>query len=1115
MSLHRSRRHVTVLLLGALAIGLTAEPAPVGATTPEGSGGSTEMQGAAGRKLKPGITFASFDAVVAYGVQRIPKPKKVKSLEGMTAQALRDKELANAGKLPPTEKPPAEQITGEASPMTPLIAEAAWRPPAPSTAGAANAPVLGGAFTGITGGNPPDTNLAVGPHNIVVVANSGVRILSKAGLPLGPAATPALVQFFASVGPTVTQSPRAVFDPYISRFWVIAADAENNPPLSAPHVSRIFVALSATDDAAGGWTFFSLNMRLDGNTLVDRWCDHPMFGLNPSAVFFSCNMFDFPIPPSGSAPQAFRGAKVRTMTKSQFINGTCCLWWDTWNFHEGPFGTEPSFAVQPAIMFGAIGSEEFLVNAQGAGASNSRLSVRRITNVARCCISGNQQQPTWDSHAISVNSFSMPPDSSGLTPGIDTGDTRLQFATWQAGLLSMGQTTACTVFSDPLFSILNACVAFTQLDTTAYPSSLSIVSDWVFDPDDADRFYPAAAPNARGDLTMAYTLRPIGGPGAAYIGIPRTATCTSCVDGPETVVAGGDGVPSCTVGTDCPAPWGHYQGAAPDPDGTGIWVVAQRVSSSPPPARRESWVALTQESGDFTPPVTTASLSSASSDGDWFTSKPVTVTLTSTDAGVGPWKITYSVTQGAQTVIPTTTVTAASTSFKIQDNGEYVVTFYGTDSWGNVETPQAVTVRVDDLPKKIVFASTRDFNPNGAHELYVMNADGSNQVRLTYNDADDTQPAVDRRGRVFFASNRDGDYEIYRLDRSGVVTQLTHNAAADVEPAVRVDGSRVAFASDRSGNFEIYKMNANGSALSGPVNPSPDEDRQPDWSADGSRLAYSHDSPWGDPRAPNPDFDIYVTSPARFLHAGFLDGQPSWHPTRAKVAASTEDGLNGALDVVVFDVPTRGVSYLTSSTANDAAPTWSPHGGFIAFQTDRIGDVEIYRMTATGASPTNLSQHLGEDVEPDWQALLEGYGVSSEPVAETTRVGEFARFKIPFPLRSNAPYALLENNIIVDLPDGIEPGTGTLPGGDCRVNGSELLCALGAIEPGTQLELTAHRQGGRCRHVPGPGHDDQLQRGPDDGDAHAARHAWELNTEPGRDFRPDPISAPQRGDKEA
>ena len=42
-------------------------------------------------------------------------------------------------------------------------------------------------------------------------------------------------------------------------------------------------------------------------------------------------------------------------------------------------------------------------------------------------------------------------------------------------------------------------------------------------------------------------------------------------------------------------------------------------------------------------------------------------------------------------------------------------------------------------------------------------------------------------------------------------TRLTNNAANDVHPSFSGDGSKIVFDSDRDGNYEIYVMNADGS----------------------------------------------------------------------------------------------------------------------------------------------------------------------------------------------------------------------------------------------------------------------------------------------------------------
>ncbi len=73
---------------------------------------------------------------------------------------------------------------------------------------------------------------------------------------------------------------------------------------------------------------------------------------------------------------------------------------------------------------------------------------------------------------------------------------------------------------------------------------------------------------------------------------------------------------------------------------------------------------------------------------------------------------------------------------------------------------------------EIAFTSNRD----GNDEIYVMNADGSNQTRLTYNDAYDGMPAWSPDGtRIAFESRRDSNGSaIYVMNADGSnQTQLT------------------------------------------------------------------------------------------------------------------------------------------------------------------------------------------------------------------------------------------------------------------------------------------------------------------------------------------------------
>jgi TolB protein len=97
--------------------------------------------------------------------------------------------------------------------------------------------------------------------------------------------------------------------------------------------------------------------------------------------------------------------------------------------------------------------------------------------------------------------------------------------------------------------------------------------------------------------------------------------------------------------------------------------------------------------------------------------------------------------------------------------------------------------------KRIAFTSERD----GDREVYVMNADGTNPVRLTTTAGFDENPSWSPNGtRIAFDSMRDGNLEIYvmNVDGSGVV-RVTDHPAIDAIPAWSPDGKRIVFVSER------------------------------------------------------------------------------------------------------------------------------------------------------------------------------------------------------------------------------------------------------------------------------------------------------------------------------
>ncbi|MYE89700.1 hypothetical protein F4X33_11965 [Candidatus Poribacteria bacterium] len=151
---------------------------------------------------------------------------------------------------------------------------------------------------------------------------------------------------------------------------------------------------------------------------------------------------------------------------------------------------------------------------------------------------------------------------------------------------------------------------------------------------------------------------------------------------------------------------------------------------------------------------------------------------------------------------------------------------------------------------RIAFESDRDghiINNFFAYEIYVMDTDGGNQRNLTNNPADDRSPSWSPDGkRIVFMSNRAGHAkhgwvtsDIYVMDADGGNQQrLTNNDRFDQDPSWSPDGKRIAFTSRRNGgNQEIYVMDINGDNQRN-LTKHPDNDWHPVWSPNGKRIAF-------------------------------------------------------------------------------------------------------------------------------------------------------------------------------------------------------------------------------------------------------------------------------------
>lgn len=258
---------------------------------------------------------------------------------------------------------------------------------------------------------------------------------------------------------------------------------------------------------------------------------------------------------------------------------------------------------------------------------------------------------------------------------------------------------------------------------------------------------------------------------------------------------------------------------------------------------------------------------------------------------------------------------------------------------------------------KIVFISNRD----GNDELYMMDYDGHNQTRITYNKIKDYMPAWSADGKsVAYTSYRQGRAGLYILNIYEGKQIEVQNQGTNFGATFSPDGKKIAFCSTlEEGNSEIYVANSDGSNIKR-LTFNKAIDTAPSWSPTSREVAFTSD------RGGTPQIYIMDAEGSNVRRVSFggtyFDG-PAWSPAGDMIAYVSRVDL--VFDIYVLNLRTNQTIKLTESNARNESPSWSPDGRHIIFSSNRIGTIQLYAIDYDGANMRRLTS-AGENKLPDW-----------------------------------------------------------------------------------------------------------------------------------------------------
>jgi len=279
--------------------------------------------------------------------------------------------------------------------------------------------------------------------------------------------------------------------------------------------------------------------------------------------------------------------------------------------------------------------------------------------------------------------------------------------------------------------------------------------------------------------------------------------------------------------------------------------------------------------------------------------------------------------------------------------------YFNTDRWGNWELASMLPdgsdfQRITNTASDEVRA---DAHVNGDGSISLVFEGGTYPTdehiyTMTVGDPGSTHQLTNQPGRqviprwspdgnrVVYNSDQTGNWEVFVMDADGTnQQQITNNPAMDYYTAWSPDGTTIAFGSDRDGNRSreaaIYLMDPDGTNVRR-VTRLHAMDAVPAFSPDGTKLTYVDSVCDRGGCGPS---HVYIsnldgTGVRRLTQGNNNDWNPVFSPDGSKVAFMTtpiSDLFRGTVqyDIYTVNVDGTGVQNITGPNAtSEAAPAW-------------------------------------------------------------------------------------------------------------------------------------------------------------------------------------------------
>ena len=268
----------------------------------------------------------------------------------------------------------------------------------------------------------------------------------------------------------------------------------------------------------------------------------------------------------------------------------------------------------------------------------------------------------------------------------------------------------------------------------------------------------------------------------------------------------------------------------------------------------------------------------------------------------------------------------------------------------------SINIPADKTVGKIAFMSTRGIN----QQIYIMNADGTNQYRLTDGKYGENFAALSPDGeKIAYVCSKDSPNDLYIMDSNGLNSKrltFCSDGEKNYYPAFSHDSSKIAFIMQAGNYFKLCVIDSAGGDFE-VVKTFTAEILYPAFSPDGSMIAFSINEGGFSKIS---IIQLASKTVSDFISGSYNVNYPSFSPDGSKIVFTSD--FDGDFEIFVRDLITGDISKLTDNSYHDAYPRFTIDGARIIFSSRRSGNNQIYSINAAdGTALSRLTNTINDE----------------------------------------------------------------------------------------------------------------------------------------------------------